>query len=177
MWRWALLTKVQKNEPCPPLQPPLAGADPGRLVLTTVNHLNPDVWELTCEPIRGPPGGSIAEDPAAHTLRPTGAHKFYSETRHDWAATNELQPGEVIRGRGGLLRVTRARPLPGVERVYNLTVEGEHVYYVSELGLLAHNNCPVSKPGEDLFVGTYNQVRRGNINFGLNETHTPHHAV
>lgn len=132
-----LITTVVKNEPCPSLQPPLAGEDPGRLILTTVNHLNPDVWELAAEPIRGPPGA--AESP--RTLRPTGAHKFYSETRGGWAATNELEPGEVIRGRSGPMRVTRAGPLPGVDRVYNLTVEGVHVYYVSELGLLAHNNC------------------------------------
>lgn len=35
----------------------------------------------------------------------------------------------------------------------------------------------MAKPGEDLFVGTYNQVRNGNIKSGLNATHTPHHAV
>lgn len=141
-----LLTRVVKNEPCPPLQPPLAGDDPGRLVLTTVNHLNPDVWELTCEPIRGPPAAStdgVSDGASAeHTLRPTGFHKFYSETRSDWVSTNELESGEVIRGRGEPLRVTRAWPQPGVERVYNLTVEGEHVYYVGELAALAHNTCP-----------------------------------
>ncbi|GAA4459357.1 hypothetical protein GCM10023189_32960 [Nibrella saemangeumensis] len=35
----------------------------------------------------------------------------------------------------------------------------------------------LAKPGEDLFVGTYNQVRRANIKSGLNSTHTPHHVV
>jgi hypothetical protein len=29
--------------------------------------------------------------------------------------------------------------VPGTYRVYNMTVEGQHVYYVSPLGLLAHN--------------------------------------
>lgn len=38
-----------------------------------------------------------------------------------------------------------SRSLPGTERVYNLTVEGEHVYYVTELGLLSHNNCPLER--------------------------------
>jgi hypothetical protein len=28
-----------------------------------------------------------------------------------------------------------------VQRVYNITVEGEHVYYVSTLAALAHNSC------------------------------------
>ncbi|WP_415843134.1 RHS repeat-associated core domain-containing protein, partial [Yersinia entomophaga] len=36
---------------------------------------------------------------------------------------------------------------------------------------------PLAKPGEDLFVGTYSQVRGANIKSGLNPTHTPHHAI
>jgi RHS repeat-associated protein len=35
----------------------------------------------------------------------------------------------------------------------------------------------LAKPGEDLFVGTYNQSRYGNLKSGLNDTHTPHHVV
>jgi hypothetical protein len=139
-----LVTKVVANEPCPPLSPPLPGDDPGRLVLTTVDHLNNDVWELAAEPVRGPPADAA---PAAasqrETLRPTGLHKFYSETRRDWVSTKDLHDNEVIRGRAEPLRIVARCSLPGVQRVYNLTVEGEHVYYVSKLGLLAHNTCDV----------------------------------
>jgi uncharacterized Zn-binding protein involved in type VI secretion len=35
----------------------------------------------------------------------------------------------------------------------------------------------LAKAGEDLYVGTYNQVRGGNIKGGLNATHTPHHVI
>ncbi len=35
----------------------------------------------------------------------------------------------------------------------------------------------LAEVGEDLFVGGYGQVRRGNIKSGLNSTHTPHHSV
>ncbi|WP_221400593.1 RHS repeat-associated core domain-containing protein [Apibacter mensalis] len=38
-------------------------------------------------------------------------------------------------------------------------------------------DIPLARAGEDLFVGTYNQVRAGNIKSGLNSTHTPHHVV
>ena len=38
-------------------------------------------------------------------------------------------------------------------------------------------DIPLAGAGEDLFVGTYNQVRAGNIKSGLNSTHTPHHVV
>ena len=37
--------------------------------------------------------------------------------------------------------------------------------------------CKLAQQGEDLFVGTYNQVRAGNLKSGLNSTHTPHHAI
>jgi hypothetical protein len=146
-----LVTKVVANEPCPPLSPLLPGDDPGRLVLTTVDHLNNDVWELAAEPVRGPPADAA---PAAasqrETLRPTGLHKFYSETRRDWVATKDLHDNEVIRGRAEPLQIVARRSLPGVQRVYNLTVEGEHAYYVSQLGLLAHNTCRIERYGSAL---------------------------
>jgi hypothetical protein len=120
----SLLATVVANEPCPQLE---TGA--GRLALTTVNHLNADVWELTAVNASG----------VQEQLRPTGFHKFYSDTRHDWISAKEIHDNEVIRGRAGPLRIVGKKQQQGVERVYNLTVEGEHVYYVSELGLLVHN--------------------------------------
>jgi hypothetical protein len=122
-----LMTKVVANEPCPTIEP-----GPGRVVLSTVNHLNPDVWELTVEDAAG----------GTERLRPTGLHKFYSDTRRDWVCTKEIHDNEVIRGRAGPLTLVSKRPLGKTERVYNLTVEGEHVYYVSSAALLTHNNCP-----------------------------------
>ncbi len=50
---------------------------------------------------------------------------------------------------------------------------GDSNSWVDILGL----SPQVVSPGEDLFVGTYNQVRGANIKSGLNTTHTPHHAV
>jgi hypothetical protein len=35
----------------------------------------------------------------------------------------------------------------------------------------------LARPGEDLFVGTYNESRAANLASGLNATHTPHHVV
>ena len=53
---------------------------------------------------------------------------------------------------------------------------GKHRNY-GKLAEGAHVPNKLAEPGEDLFVGIYNQVRRGNIKSGLNPTHTPHHAV
>ena len=123
---------VMANEPCPPIS-----HGPGRVVLTTVNHLNPRVVELTIE----------AQDGTQERTRPTALHKFYSETRDEWISAEDLRPGENIRGLGGPLQVVSLRAIPGTHRVYNMTVEGEHVYHVSTLGVLAHNNnCAMPTP-------------------------------
>jgi RHS repeat-associated protein len=130
---WAV---VLADEPCPALAPP-----PGRVVLTTVNHLNADVAELTLR------DGQGQED----VIRPTGWHRFYREPDQSWVAACELQPGEHIRSRSGTVGVVSLCRLPGVQRVYNLTVEGEHVYYVSRLGALAHNvRCRRYNPNHPL---------------------------
>ena len=79
--------------------------------------------------------------------RPTALHKFYSETRDEWISAEDLRPGENIRSLGGPLQVVSLRAIPGTHRVYNMTVEGEHVYHVSTLGVLAHNNnCAMPTP-------------------------------
>ncbi len=131
----ALHAVVVAVEPCPEIP-----AGPGRVVLTTVNHLNRLVFELAIS------------DTAGHTetLHTTGFHKFYSATRNSWISANELRNGEKLRGVNGMLTVTGLRAFPGMHRVYNMTVEDEHVYRVSMLGALVHNEgCgPGSVVGE-----------------------------
>ncbi len=39
----------------------------------------------------------------------------------------------------GLLTVKSIARLPGVQRVYNMTVEDDHVYHVATFGALVHN--------------------------------------
>jgi len=127
----SLVARVVAVEPCPAVLP-----RSGRVVLTTVNHLNNDVRALTVRDAFG----DLA------TVCPTGFHKFYSPTQNEWISTNSLMAGEGILARDGELIVASNRRLPGVHRVYNLTVEGEHVYYVSRLAALAHNN-DCAQPG------------------------------
>jgi len=122
---------VTSNEPCPTIT-----AGPGRLVLTTVSHLNRDVRELA---LQGASGSEV--------VRPTGLHKFYREHSGEWVSAQDLLPGEILRGKFGPVTVTGNLALPGVHRVYNLTVEGEHTYEVSNLGVVVHNNgCAVVQP-------------------------------
>ncbi|GIX00059.1 MAG: hypothetical protein KatS3mg111_3391 [Pirellulaceae bacterium] len=85
--------------------------------------------------------GPAGPDGKLETLRPTGNHKFYSVTRNAWLSAAELVEGEQLDGVAGLVTVERKRTLPGTHRVYNLTVQGEHLYRVATSGVLVHNTC------------------------------------
>jgi hypothetical protein len=100
---------VIANEPCPDLP-----AGSGRVVLTTVSHLNNDVWQLDVVDSQG----------ESQQIRPTGLHKFYSATRDAWVSAMDLEQGEKLRGINGAVEVRSLVRLGGVHRVYNMTVEG-----------------------------------------------------
>ena len=121
-----LMAEVLSIECCPPVKD-----GPGRIVLTTVNHLNNYVFDLTIEDEQG----------QKETVGVTGFHKFYSQSRGAWVSVDELIPDEVLSGLSGKLDVVGLQwRKDTTERVYNLTVEREHIYRVSASGALVHNN-------------------------------------
>jgi hypothetical protein len=78
---------------------------------------------------------------AAETIKPTASHQFYSVDRAAWVHLSEVRSGERLRGfASDEITVVSCRSLGTTERVYNMTVEDEHVYHVGYLNLLAHNN-------------------------------------
>ena len=58
---------------------------------------------------------------------------------------DHLRAGEHVPGVVGMLTVTGLDRLPGVRRVYNMTVERDHTYHVATVGALVHN--PGCGPG------------------------------
>jgi RHS repeat-associated protein len=122
-----VLAEVIAIEQCPPVAPGL-----GRVVLTTIDHLNSDVFTLRyCDNTH-----------ETETLRVTGSHKFYSITHDAWVSARHLKPNELLDGIYGPLTIASVQSSRGTERVCNVTVEGEHVYRVGTAGVLVHNaNC------------------------------------
>jgi hypothetical protein len=53
-----------------------------------------------------------------------------------------LAVGERLRGQGVGPRVRRVAERPGRHTVYNLEVQGAHVYHVTKAGVLVHNSGP-----------------------------------
>jgi hypothetical protein len=125
-----LFAKILAIEQCPEIR-----AGPGRVVLTTVNHLSRGVCSLTY----------INSAGQNETIRPTASHRFYSLDRKGWIHIGDANKGEQLQGfNNDIITVLSCQPLGKTERVYNMTVEDEHVYHVGKLNLLTHNNCPIS---------------------------------
>jgi hypothetical protein len=123
-----LFGTVESVSACPPIESVY-----GRVVLTTVSHLNNFVFNLTLADGQG----------HMDNLGVTGWHKFYTEDR-GWVSASELYLGETVRTAHGDVMVAGLVREPGVYRVYNMTVEADHVYYVGDLTALTHNvGCSV----------------------------------
>lgn len=137
IFEYGATARVESIAACPPIQ-----AGPGRVVLTTITHLNDYVFHLTLQDASG----------NTETLGVTGFHKLFAEDR-GWTSVASLHIGEQMRGDHGDLTVVSLTRDPGVQRVYNLTVEADHSYYVGDLQALSHNiNDCNFVPLEDLTV-------------------------
>jgi hypothetical protein len=116
---WATL---QATEPCPS---DILGE--GRLVTGTFEHSSGEVLNLF-----------IAGE--ATPIGSTANHPFWSEDRQDFVQAGSLNPGEHLRlADGRTTTLERTEPIAEQLPVYNLEVDGEHVYFVGESGVLVHN--------------------------------------
>ena len=106
---------------------------PGRLVLTTFKHEAKQVFDLYIEGQDEPITG-------------TGYHPFWSVDRQEFIALEELHPGENLLALNGQVEVRNVSQRGPPARVYNFEVEGEHVYRVSQSGILVHNSCNGNAP-------------------------------
>jgi hypothetical protein len=94
----------------------------------------------------------------------TGYHKFYDEA-DGWQQVVQLDVGDTLRTRAGDVEVLAVERVDGTHRVYNMTVEADHVYYVGDLTTLTHNTCPWE-------VGNYNKLQAASDPFdGLHLHH------
>ena len=106
---------------------PRTGA--GRLVTGTFAHSATSIVDVSIANLAAPIGC-------------TSNHPFWSHDRQNFVPAGELKVGEQLStADGSLTTVTQISPRSGTERVYNLEVDGEHVYYVSADGVLVHNRC------------------------------------
>jgi hypothetical protein len=106
--------------------PPAIEAGPGRVVLTTISRTNTEVLDLRIAGLVEP-------------LEITSKHRLYSSDRADWVHAEELLEGELLETDGGTAQVLSVEPKAGAHRVYNIEVETDHEYLVSDLAVRSHN--------------------------------------
>ena len=113
----------------------------------------------------------------------TPNHLLWSVTHGGWMHAGELQVGHVVKTKKGTETVVKKENKPGRHKVYNLEVHQSHTYYVSNIGVLAHNTKPkvngtpkiksvddlisTSTPGERTKGKSTLYVRDGNYNDAL----------
>ena len=115
--------KVLAIGPCPPI-----ASGPGHLVTATFKH-EPDGELLTV---------TVGNDEIGCTAN----HPFWSEDRQEFVEAGQLRQGERVRTRlEQVAAVVAIKPRPPTQWVYNLEVQGEHVYEVGPRGVLVHNKC------------------------------------
>lgn len=116
---------VSNIECCPEVQ----NSD-GRVVTSTFRHApSHQILDVTFE------GESEA-------MGVTDNHPFWSVDEQVFMPIGEMKVGDLVQTfHGDTKRIESKLPRPGPETVYNMEVWGEHVYFVGEQGLLAHNTC------------------------------------
>jgi hypothetical protein len=67
--------------------------------------------------------------------------------RNDWVSLGDLVEGENLATELGPISVSSLELYRTTEPVYNLETHGEHVYQVTQLGLLVHNAYPKLRNG------------------------------
>ena len=108
-------------DPCPVIEPGL-----GRVVTATFAHSSGSVLDLYLDGDDRP-------------LGVTANHPVYSADRRAFVPAGELRVGECLRTADGTAAVTALEPRPDREPVFNLEIDGEHVYHVGHAAILVHN--------------------------------------
>ena len=75
-------------------------------------------------------------------LEGTLIHPIWSPERQDFIPFGEFKVGDTVLGEQGITTIERIHTRTDAVPVYNLEVHGEHVYQVTNSGILVHNTCP-----------------------------------
>ena len=121
-------------EPCPPIEPGRGRVITGRFSTSECKVLQLEV--------------AGEEKP----IEPTPPHRFKSFDRGDWIPAEELRVDENLETRAGQAAVKSIAAKPGLHRVYNLEVEGEHHFFVGEIGVLVHNAYSVDEEDLEAYI-------------------------
>ncbi len=151
------LATVQAIDSCPSIQPGEGNVVTGRFM----HRPDGELVDVRVEGLASPIGCTVN-------------HPFWSADRATFVPAEELQPGERVETiLAGLAKVVAVTQRPDADRVYNIEVHGEHVYHVSDLGVLVHNRClgrhapkgPLHGPAPKIHLGKQGKHIPGHNNY------------
>ena len=111
--------EVLAIEPCSSLE-----EGEGRLVTGTFKHTSGEVYDLKLE---------------SEFIGVTTMHPFWSVDREAWVSAIDLEIGETLKTLTGTTVIESRSRREEPETVYNIEVEGDHVYRVGDSGVLVYN--------------------------------------
>jgi choice-of-anchor A domain-containing protein/RHS repeat-associated protein len=114
--------RVVAIRPCPPISP-----GRGQVVTGTFAFEAGDIWQVRVNGLTEP-------------IECTARHPFWSEDRKTFVPASRLLAGERLQRVGGEATVEAVSRAGRRAPVFNLEVAQEHVYRVSEFGILVHNS-------------------------------------
>lgn len=116
---------VVSIESCPPIQPGNGNVITGRFIHEV------DQGEVV----------ELRFTQQSEATRVTKNHPYWSVDRQAFTPAGELREGEQVESLTGPTHVASITPSNYSGYVYNVEINGEHVYRVGTMGLLAHNAC------------------------------------
>ncbi|MEO1527673.1 MAG: polymorphic toxin-type HINT domain-containing protein [Planctomycetota bacterium] len=118
----------------------------GTAVVTDIqacSSVSPGRGQVITATFAHPPATTVLDVYVEGESQPIGVtdnHLFWSPDSETFVPIGEIPVGESLLAHDGTLRRLQAKDVrSGVHLVYNLEVYGEHVYFVGDEGLLAHN--------------------------------------
>lgn len=130
---------------CPPIQP-----GPGHVVLSTFSQSSKgNILDIT-----------VGNSGDSETIGVTEKHPFWSVRQESFVSIGDLEVGAkllTVDGRETHIARISQRTTPN-QLVFNIEVNGEHVYFVGEHQLLVHNACDSKILGRNLSSGAADPV-------------------
>ncbi|MCU0721098.1 MAG: polymorphic toxin-type HINT domain-containing protein [Pirellula sp.] len=81
----------------------------------------------------------VGSDGKIEVIEGTPIHPIWSVDRNDWVPLSNLVEGETLHSSRGIATILSLALVTCSLPVYNIEVNGEHVYQVGEMGVLVHN--------------------------------------
>lgn len=117
------MAEILSVEACPWIKP-----GTGRVVLATFSRQADNLVDVSVAGSSSP-------------IRSTPNHPFYSLSAGEWKGASDLRPGERLLTRSGETEVRGVTSGSYALSVFNLSVEGDHCYWIGNEKVLVHNSC------------------------------------